>query len=173
MLTDNINRHFNTPLGIRKLEALADTQAKISFYDINDGGDDLRKLLIQVGSLIHDIRAAGEGENQSRAEIINTIAFENIREWFMTGQFGYQVARICQNDPALQNKLINKQLRVFLSAGSTHADLVRKLNMFKVNTESFRPKNEEPNEVNELVAKGISDCSVSEAELSRAIGKNQ
>jgi hypothetical protein len=151
--------------------AISGTKTRIGFADIHDGTDELRRGMINQAGLIQVLRdnaTGGLDQDKKRAEIINTVAFESLREWFMVGELGQQVAGLCQNDPDLLYKLNNHTLKALLTVGSTHKNITDKLSPFGMQiTEQIL--GHEQNAANDFVEESIGEGKIDRRKLEEVI----
>jgi len=87
----------------RITEVISSSGTRVGFFDVDDAPDVLRQGIIQQASLQDRIMNHTETFNEDyiRAGLINTIASAALREWFMVGQLGYQVKKLCEEDSYL------------------------------------------------------------------------
>lgn len=118
----------------RIFNALAGSKKHVGFFDINAvEGNELRSTLIAVSDLLTDIvRDHPETTEKQRTGFIHWATFQNTRDWFMVGQFGHEVARLCQNNPELLEKLAKKELRILMPVGSVHRNFGARLKKYGV-----------------------------------------
>ncbi|HVZ12583.1 MAG TPA: hypothetical protein VG965_06160 [Patescibacteria group bacterium] len=153
------------PFNRRIADAISGTQTRVSFFDVdNEEGDELRSGMIEQGDVIYGI--TGQGSEVEKAKIINTVAFESLREWFMVGQFGQQIASLVEKDPDLLQKLSLGQLKVLITIGDTHRNLTDKLGQFGVRvTEEVILETANPS--NRLVTDSIKMGKINGQDLER------
>ena len=152
-------------------QALQNSGVAVGFFDIDNSPDEynIRQSLIEVSELYNSIDSF-EGDKVSKVKLkwIHTLSVEILREWFMVGNVGQAIAIRCQQDPKLHNKLLEGKLKVILTAGESHGDLVRKLRLYGIKVDASRPEQKESDDFqNTMFPKWVEQGYISNDDLER------
>jgi hypothetical protein len=163
-LTDDEARQFGE-YGVRKLAALSKQNKPVFFADIPSDGDDYERSLLQWGNVFDELRdkmnnAQGdELENLQLAAGMNIAAATIMREWYMIGSIGSQLADLDIHGGY-------KSTRPLMLVGSFHGQtLPTKLSALGIRSSIIVPTMVERGEAQSLaipfdLVKALSHCAV-------------
>lgn len=170
---------------MRELNAINRSNAKISFYDIEDRDNDfgIRQQIhdnVKFAKMLANANFVGEDAEmkEEEVELLRSIALskqvislEALREWHMVSNAGYQIAEACKSDPKLIQKLGGGKVKVLMLVGQSHQDLVRKFEASGVSVSFGMPGEATKNPINEKIPKWLSQGFIDKKELKEVCSK--
>ncbi len=176
---DQLYEHVTTYVkGGREAQAIRGSGTTIAFYDVSEKEEDIsgvRKNIIEQSRFVQKIQNAtlapgADAKHKDMAINTQVAAMEALREWFIVGSMGSQIAELSFKNHEFVSKLAKGNLKVLINIGSNHTNILNKLRSLGVEAVAHYPVSDRVDKkvADKLFPKWIANGAISYGDLERA-----